>query len=136
MTVEGRPLRVVELAQGFAGPVCGRLFAALGHEVVKCEPPGGDYLRGRGERGDAARLMAHGFAAVNAGKHSVVVDLGTVEGRDAARSLVDTADVVVSDLHPAEAERLGIVGSTPMWTPTCRSHARTASSPRRSAGSP
>lgn len=112
MTVEDRPLRVVEFAQGFAGPVCGRLFAALGHEVVKCEPSDGDYLRGGGERGDAARLMAHGFAAVNAGKQSVVADLGTVEGMGAARSLLDTADVVVSDLHPAEAERLGIVGAT------------------------
>jgi crotonobetainyl-CoA:carnitine CoA-transferase CaiB-like acyl-CoA transferase len=104
------PLRVVELAQGFAGPVCGRLFAALGHEVVKCEPPGGDYLRANGEHGDDARLMAHGFAAVNAGKQSVVADLGSPEGLALARSLVDTADVIVSDLPPADAERLGVLG--------------------------
>ncbi|OLT12172.1 hypothetical protein BJF78_24900 [Pseudonocardia sp. CNS-139] len=103
-------LRVVEIAQGFAGPVCGRLFAALGHDVVKCEPPDGDYLRGHGERGDAARLMAHGFAAVNAGKQSVVADPGTPDGLAVVRGLVDGADVVVTDLPPAEAERLGLLG--------------------------
>ncbi len=47
-------LRVVEMAQGVAGPACGRLFAALGHAVRKCEPPGGDYLRGYPPRGRPA----------------------------------------------------------------------------------
>jgi crotonobetainyl-CoA:carnitine CoA-transferase CaiB-like acyl-CoA transferase len=40
-------LRIAELAQEVAGPVCGRLFAALGHDVRKCELPGGDVLRRR-----------------------------------------------------------------------------------------
>jgi crotonobetainyl-CoA:carnitine CoA-transferase CaiB-like acyl-CoA transferase len=59
------PLRVLELAQGTAGPACGRLWAALGHDVIKCEPPGGDYLRRRGPADGQGRGFS--FAALNAG---------------------------------------------------------------------
>ena len=38
-------LRVIELAQGIAGPYCGKLFADLGAEVIKVEPPEGDRSR-------------------------------------------------------------------------------------------
>lgn len=96
-----RSLRVVELAQGVAGPVTGRLFAGLGHDVVKCEPPTGDYLRGGQAPGpgpDAPDVMAFAFAALNAGKRSVAIDLDSAEGRRQATELIATADVVISDL--------------------------------------
>ncbi|HEY0247210.1 MAG TPA: CoA transferase [Gryllotalpicola sp.] len=106
------PLRVLELAQGVAGPVCGRMFSGLGHEVIKCEPPGGDYLRGGGLAGDDpdAALMASGFRVLNAGKRSLVVDLGSPAGARRARRLIEQADVVISDLDPAHLDRLGLRG--------------------------
>ncbi|MFD1523784.1 CoA transferase [Pseudonocardia yunnanensis] len=106
-----RVLRVVELAQGVAGPVAGRLFAGLGHEVVKCEPPTGDYLRGtRDTSGSGPDVMAFGFAALNAGKQSVAIDLDTAEGRHSAMALIATADVVISDLHADQAAALSLMG--------------------------
>ena len=38
-------LKVIEIAQGIAGPHCGRLLAAFGAEVIKIEPPRGDWSR-------------------------------------------------------------------------------------------
>src|SRR5689334_11275456 len=102
-----RPLRVVELAQGVAGPVCGRLFAGLGHEVIKCEPPAGDYLRGDDDSEDA-RVMAAGFGVLNAGKRSVVVDLDTTAGIRRAQELIASADVVLTDLDRDRLDELGL----------------------------
>jgi crotonobetainyl-CoA:carnitine CoA-transferase CaiB-like acyl-CoA transferase len=79
----GPMLRVVEAAQGVAGPVCGRLFAALGHEVIKCEPATGDYLRSQ----------PFAFAALDADKHSVVAELGSA----GVAALSAGADVLIAD---------------------------------------
>ena len=42
-----RTFRVVEVTESVAGAACGRLFAALGHDVLLCEPPTGTPLRAR-----------------------------------------------------------------------------------------
>ena len=42
-------VRVLELGQVYLGPYCGLLFAQMGAEVIKVEPPGGEPLRFRGE---------------------------------------------------------------------------------------
>ena len=41
-------LKVIEVAQGVAGPHCGRILAAFGADVVKIEPPAGDWSRSIG----------------------------------------------------------------------------------------
>jgi crotonobetainyl-CoA:carnitine CoA-transferase CaiB-like acyl-CoA transferase len=45
-----RGIRVADFSQGIAGPYCGMLLAQYGAEVVKVEPPGGDWLRGLGKQ--------------------------------------------------------------------------------------
>ena len=74
-------INVVELAEGIAGSYCGKLFADLGADVVKVEPPGGDVLRHRPSAArDADGLFRGGaFVHLNTNKHS------TVRGRDARR---------------------------------------------------
>lgn len=102
-------LRVVEFAQGIAGPVVGQLFAGLGHEVIKCEPPGGDYLRTTGAC-PAPGEPSFAFAVLNAGKRDVVVELDTDVGRERACALVSTADVVITDFGPDRIDLLHLRG--------------------------
>ncbi|URN02981.1 CoA transferase [Actinomadura madurae] len=98
-------LRVVEISGGVGGPVCGRLFAGLGHDVVRCEPAGGDPLRRRPPRNAAGTGLE--FVALNADKDAVRIGSGDTGARDLHR-LLDLADVAVLDLTPAAAAGLGL----------------------------
>lgn len=94
-------LRVVEIAEGVAGPSCGLLLADLGAEVIKVESPDGDRSREWGlptESGDAAI-----FEHLNRGKRSIVLDLAAEKDRTRLESLLATADVVVAHSDPGEA---------------------------------
>ncbi len=98
-------LRVIELAGDVAGGFAGRLFALLGADVIKVEPPGGDPTRWSSPRvgdGPDAGLL---FAYLGAGKRSVVLE------EDAARlDLVLSADLVIDDgrFRRELAEALGL----------------------------
>ncbi|RKS70906.1 crotonobetainyl-CoA:carnitine CoA-transferase CaiB-like acyl-CoA transferase [Actinomadura pelletieri DSM 43383] len=102
----GPLLRVVELAEGVAGQVCGRLFAGFGHTVIKCEPPGGDPLRTR-EPVDADGL-GYTFTALNADKQSVCVDPESPDGRARLAELLSSADILITDFGPGRAARTGL----------------------------
>jgi crotonobetainyl-CoA:carnitine CoA-transferase CaiB-like acyl-CoA transferase len=95
---------VVDVTASLAGPYCTQLLAALGADVIKVEPPGGDHARAWGPPfvGEDGALW---FAA-NAGKRSVVVDLAREPER--MLELVDGADVFVQSLRPGLAERYGL----------------------------
>lgn len=98
-------LRVVEIGSGLAGAVCGRLFAGLDHDVIRCEPPGGDALRRQPPRdGDGEGLA---WVALNADKSSVVAGCDEA-GRHAIRDLLSDADVAVIGLPAAAASELGL----------------------------
>jgi len=98
-------LRVVDLSQGIAGPYAGMLLAQYGADVVKVEPPEGDWARTLGRRyGD---LSAFAIAA-NLGKRAIVLDLKTDEGRATVRKLASTADVFLESFRPGVAARLGV----------------------------
>jgi crotonobetainyl-CoA:carnitine CoA-transferase CaiB-like acyl-CoA transferase len=99
-------LRVLEVAGRVAGPACGRLFAALGHEVIKCELPSGDPLRHQ-EPLDA-RGVGHAFVTLNADKRSVVADPSTPAGLARIEGLLGEADVMITDLAPAVAASFGL----------------------------
>ena len=98
-------LRVVDLSQGIAGPYAGMLLAQYGADVVKVEPPEGDWARALGKRyGD---LTAFAVAA-NLGKRSIVLDLKTDAGLATVRKLASSADVFMESFRPGVAARLGI----------------------------
>ena len=95
-------LKVVDLSQGVAGPHCGMLFALHGADVVKVEPPEGDWGRAIGKRhGD---WSAYGIA-FNRGKRSVALDVRRAEGREVAARLVARADVVIENNRPGVLAR-------------------------------
>ena len=101
-------LRVVELAQGIAGPYCGKLFADLGAEVIKVEPPEGDRSRRLGPfPDDEPHPEKSGlFLHLNTGKQSVTLDVGVASGQVVLRKLLARADVLIDgDGRSAMARR-------------------------------
>jgi crotonobetainyl-CoA:carnitine CoA-transferase CaiB-like acyl-CoA transferase len=98
-------VRVVDFTTTIAGPHCGRLLADLGAEVIKIEAPEGDMMRTRPPLRAGASTS---FGQLNAGKKSVVLDLKSPQGVEAARRLVATADVLVENFRPGVMRRFGL----------------------------
>ncbi len=105
-----RPLdgvTVVTLEHAIAAPFATRQLADLGARVIKVErPDGGDFARGY-DRRVRGELASH-FAWCNRSKESVAVDLKTPQGLEVLHALVARADVVVQNLAPGAALRLGL----------------------------
>ena len=103
-------LKVVELARVLAGPWAGQTLSDLGADVIKVESPDGDDTRTWGppfiER-DGETSAAY-FHAANRGKRSIVLDLGTDEGRDALRAIVAGADALIENFRVGSLDRLGV----------------------------
>ena len=98
-------VRVLEVAQIMAGPFCAMQLADLGADVIKVEPPGGDTSRYMGVRkGDDST----GYAAVNRGKRSIVLDLKNPNGRAALVRLAETADIFIESSRPGAMVGLGL----------------------------
>lgn len=97
---------VLDFGQGVAGPYCAMLLADLGADVVKIEPPRGDWARNMGST--VAPGMGTTYLAVNRGKRSLCLDLARPNGRAVARRLAETADIVVESFRPGVMGRLGL----------------------------
>lgn len=97
--------RIIDVSQVISGPVCTRILADQGADVVKVEPVGGDLTRGLGGGG---RGMSPVFATSNRNKRSLAIDLKNEAGVQAVKRLVADADVFVQNFRPGAAERLGI----------------------------
>ena len=92
-----RGLKVLDFGHYIAGPLLGMLLSDQGAQVIKIERPGGDPAR---------EELA--FATWNRGKRSVVLDLKTTGGQEAARQLATSSDIVIENFRPGVADRLGI----------------------------
>lgn len=104
-----RPLEgitVVALEHAIAAPFCTRQLADLGARVIKVERPGtGDFARGYDER---VLGMASHFVWVNRSKESLTLDLKHPEAQKVLARLLEDADVLVQNLAPGAAARLGL----------------------------
>lgn len=98
-------LRVIDLTEVMAGPLCTMVLSDMGAEVIKIERPG---------RGDASRGMGGGeernpyFRYLNRNKKSVTLNIKHEEGRALFLELVRSADVVIENFKPTVMPRLGL----------------------------
>jgi crotonobetainyl-CoA:carnitine CoA-transferase CaiB-like acyl-CoA transferase len=103
-------LRVIDLSQGIAGPYCAKLLADCGAEVIKVEPPQGDYVRALGPfPGDIPHHDKGGlFVHLNGNKKSVTLDIETESGRTVLRKLLAKADILVENGPPGYLASMGL----------------------------
>jgi crotonobetainyl-CoA:carnitine CoA-transferase CaiB-like acyl-CoA transferase len=98
-------LKVLDLSQGIAGPVAAGLLARQGAQVIKVEPPRGDWMRGAG--GGREGMTANTIAG-NLNKRSLAVDAAKPQGRAVIERLVRESDVLVENFRPGVMDKLGL----------------------------
>ena len=99
-------VRIVDFTRLLPGPWCTQLLADMGADVIKIEAPG----HGDPSRHNPPLQRAHSayFASVNRNKRSAALDLRSAAGADAARRLIQRADIVIESFAVGVAQRLGI----------------------------
>lgn len=99
-------ITVITLEHAIAAPFCTRQLADLGARVIKIERPGvGDFARGYDER---VRGLSSHFVWVNRSKESLALDVKQPAAADVIERLLEKADVLVQNLAPGAAARLGL----------------------------
>jgi crotonobetainyl-CoA:carnitine CoA-transferase CaiB-like acyl-CoA transferase len=100
-----RGLKVLDFGQGIASPYCAMLLAVYGADVIKVEPPEGDWSRFLGTTyGNHTTLSA----VYNRGKRSLCLDLKHKDGIAIAKRLARETDVFIEGFRPGVAARLGL----------------------------
>ena len=104
-------IKVLDLSTFVAAPVCSRLLADMGADVIKVERPEGDTWRQTGiaylprRFSDAENPV---FDIYNSGKKHIALDLKTEDGKKIFFQLLENADVLVTNTRLAALQRLGI----------------------------
>ncbi len=99
-------ITVVSLEHAVAAPFCTRQLADLGARVIKVERPGsGDFARGYDQR---VKGQSSHFTWLNRNKESLALDVKHPQAKAALLQLLRTADVLVQNLAPGAAARMGL----------------------------
>ena len=101
-------LKVVELARVLAGPWAGQTLADYGADVIKLESHEGDDTRQWGPPFVERDGSASYFHSCNRGKHSVAVDLRSVEDQAFIRELVSGADILIENFKLGGLAKYGL----------------------------
>jgi CoA:oxalate CoA-transferase len=98
-------IKVIELANFIAGPLCGTLLADMGADVIKVEPPKGDMARATPPIRDGESVS---FVALNRNKRSLVLNLKQLEATEVLCKLAAQSDVLIEGYRPGALEKMGL----------------------------
>lgn len=98
-------IKVLELANLYAGPLLGSILGDFGAEVVKVEHPRGDDARRWGQSKDGIPLW---WKVIARNKRLVTLDLHQVGHRELVRRLATWADIVIESFRPGRMEEWGL----------------------------
>ncbi len=101
-------IKVLDFSQILAGPLTSMLLADQGAEVIKLEPPEGDYYRNANPKFPDAPGMTYDFLPYNRNKRSIVVDVTKPLGVAIAHRLLQWADVAVVNMRIPARQRLSV----------------------------
>jgi crotonobetainyl-CoA:carnitine CoA-transferase CaiB-like acyl-CoA transferase len=110
-TISPGPLKgvvVADFTQLAQGPWATQMLGDMGADVIKIEPPKGDWFRHYAYGNLYPQGESISFLSFNRNKRSVVLDLKSEKGREAAIRIIGRADVVVENFRPGVMDRLGI----------------------------
>ena len=98
-------IKVLDLSAGVAGPHAGMLLAMNGADVIKIEPPEGDWSRrlGTHENGQSTYSLYY-----NQGKRSLCLDLKAPQAKAILKKLIEQADIFIESFRPGVIDRLGL----------------------------
>ncbi len=97
-------LKVIEIAEGIAGPMAGKVLIDLGASVTRIEQPGGDWLQALAAEGETSEA----YRQLNADKHLLSIDLKTAAGQAQLDALVAEADIAIRGVRRAKLAGLGL----------------------------
>lgn len=99
-------IKVLDFSQGAAGPYASMTLGDFGAEIIKVEPPSGDWARTLGPpfiEGESATYLS-----LNRNKRSIVLDLKHPEGKAVAQRMAESVDVIIESFRPGVMEKLGL----------------------------
>ena len=102
-------IRILDISQGIAGPYCAHVLWQQGADVIKVEPPAGDWGRYVGTTSGSQSAVSIQF---NAGKRGLALDARSAAGQKVLIELALQADVVVQNFRPGVVNRLGMAYDT------------------------
>jgi len=107
-------LKVLDLSQGLAGPICAKILADFGADVIKVEPPGGDVARSMPPHfaNDPHPEKSLIFLLANLNKRGVRLNLDDPDGRELLRRMARTSDIIVESFESAYLASLGLDHAT------------------------
>lgn len=94
---------VLEIGSMLAAPFAAHILGQLGADVIKLEPPAGDPTRSLVRGGPSGTYIAY-----SRGKRSLCLDLASATGREVLQRLLPKIDILVHNLAPGSARRLGV----------------------------
>src|SRR5579862_5301015 len=100
-------IKVIEFAEGIAGPLAGVRLSDLGAEVTKIEPASGDWMRGAAPTIPDTDISAV-FFDLNRGKKSLALGKNPAAARSLLLKLLESADIFITDRSDAELEEYGL----------------------------
>lgn len=101
-------LVVADFTQLAQGPWATQMLGDMGADIVKIEPPKGDWMRNYAYGNIYPEGESISFLSFNRNKRSIVLDLKTSKGIEVAKRIIAKADIVIENFRPGVMDRLGI----------------------------
>ena len=101
-------IKIADFTQLYQGPLATQVLSDMGAEIIKIEPPKGDFFRNWAIGDKYINGESISFMSVNRNKRSIVLDLKQENGIKVAKEIIKNADVVIENFRPGVMQRLGL----------------------------
>ena len=101
-------IRIADFTQLYQGPLATQVLSDMGAEIIKIEPPKGDFFRNWAIGDRYVNGESISFMSVNRNKRSIVLDLKQEDGIKIAKEIIKESDIVIENFRPGVMDRLGL----------------------------